>query len=66
MAQAPPHNRAPPTRLRRLLEGADGFYAGEGESVYHEANGNLYQTQASVDGDSRAASLSLLRVWLGL
>jgi len=48
------------------LEGADGFYAGEGESVYHEANGNLYQTQASVDGDSRAASLSLLRVWLGL
>ena len=28
------------------LEGADGFYAGEGESVYHEANGNLYQTQS--------------------
>ena len=48
------------------LEGEDGFYAGEGDSVYHEANGNLYQTSASIDGDSRAASLNLMKAWLGL
>ena len=48
------------------LEGAAGFYKGEGDSVYYEANGNLYQTSASIDGDSRTASLNLMKVWLGL
>ena len=46
------------------LEGAEGFYAGEGESVYWEGNGGVYQVQALVDGDSRTASLDLLRAWL--
>ena len=48
------------------LVGADGFFQGEGDSVYYEANSTLYQTSASIDGDSRAASLNLLKVWLGL
>jgi hypothetical protein len=49
------------------LEGADGFYAGEGTSVYWEGNGNLYQASASLsgDGDARTASLNLLRAWVG-
>ena len=46
------------------LEGADGFYAGEGDSVYWEGNGSLYQVQASIDGDSQTASLNLLEAWL--
>lgn len=50
------------------LDGADGFYAGEGDSVYWEGNGNLYQAQAvlSGDGDARAASLALLQAWLAM
>ena len=48
------------------LEGAEGFYAGEGESVYWEGNGGLYQVQALIDGDSRTASLDLLRAWLAM
>ena len=46
------------------LDGADGFYAGEGNSVYWEGNGNLYQASASLsgDGDARVASLDLLRL----
>ena len=48
------------------LEGADGFYAGEGNSVYYEGNGNLYQASATIDGDSRTASLNMLKAWLGL
>ena len=48
------------------LDGADGFYAGEGNSVYWEGNGNLYQASASLsgDGDARTASLSLLEAWV--
>ncbi len=46
------------------LEGADGFYKGEGDSV--ELNGTLYQTNATIDGDSRTASLNLMKLWLGL
>ena len=48
------------------LEGAEGFYAGEGESVYWEGNGNLYQTSATIDGDSQMAALNLMKVWQGL
>lgn len=50
------------------LEGADGFYAGEGNSVYWEGNGNLYQASASLsgDGDARTASLNLLQAWLAM
>ena len=50
------------------LAGADGFYAGEGDSVYWEGNGNLYQTSATLsgDGDARAASLNLLKAWLAM
>lgn len=48
------------------LDGAAGFYAGEGNSVYYELNGTLYQTNATIDGDSRTASLNLMKVWLGL
>ena len=48
------------------LAGADGFYAGEGDSVYWEGNGNLYQTSATIDGDSRTAALNLMKVWQGL
>lgn len=48
------------------LEGAAGFYAGEGNSVYYELNGTLYQTGATIDGDSRTASLNLMKVWLGI
>lgn len=50
------------------LEGADGFYAGEGNSVYWEGNGNLYQASASLsgDGDARVASLNLLQAWLAM
>lgn len=48
------------------LEGAPGFYAGEGNTVYYELSGTLYQTGASIDGDSRTASLNLMKVWLGL
>jgi len=50
------------------LDGADGFYAGEGNSVYWEGNGNLYQTSATLsgDGDARTASLNLLKAWLGM
>ena len=49
------------------LDGADGFYAGEGNSVYREGNGNLYQASASLsgDGDARTASLNLLKAWVG-
>lgn len=46
------------------LEGQDGFYAGEGDSVYWEGNGALYQTSAVIDGDSRGASLRMLQAWL--
>ena len=45
------------------LDGAEGFYAGEGESVYWEGNGSVYQVQALIDGDSRTAALDLLRAW---
>jgi len=48
------------------LDGAEGFYAGEGDSVYWEGNGNLYQASASIDGDSRTASLNMLKAWLGM
>ena len=48
------------------LDGADGFYAGEGNTVYWEGNGNLYQAGATIDGDSRTASLNLLKTWQGL
>ena len=48
------------------LEGQDGFYAGEGDSVYWEGNGALYQTSAVIDGDSRTASLNMLKAWLGM
>ena len=48
------------------LDGAAGFYAGEGNSVYYELNGTLYQTGATIDGDSRTASLNLMKVWLDL
>lgn len=50
------------------LEGADGFYAGEGDSVYWEGNGNLYQAGATIsgDGDARTASLNLLKAWLAM
>ena len=48
------------------LEGAEGFYAGEGNSVYWEGNGALYQASATIDGDSRAASLNMLKAWLAL
>ena len=50
------------------LEGADGFYAGPGNSVYWEGNGNLYQASATLsgDGDARAASLALLQAWLAM
>ena len=47
------------------LDGADGFYAGEAYSVYWEGNGNLYQAAATIDGDSRAASLRVLKAWIG-
>jgi len=50
------------------LDGADGFYAGEGDSVYWEGNGNRYQASATLsgDGDARAASLKLLQAWLAM
>jgi hypothetical protein len=50
------------------LDGADGFYAGEGSSVYWEGNGNLYQASASLSGDAdaRTASLNLLQAWLAM
>ncbi len=48
------------------LEGEAGFYKGEGDSVYYELNGTLYQTSATIDGDSRAASVNLMKLWLGL
>ena len=48
------------------LDGAPGFFAGEGDTVYYELNGTLYQTGAVIDGDSRTASLNLMKVWLGL
>jgi len=48
------------------LEGAEGFYAGEGDSVYWESNGNPYQTSATIDGDSRIAALNLMKAWQGL
>ncbi len=50
------------------LDGADGFYAGEGNSVYWEGNGNLYQANATIsgDGDARMASLNLLKAWLAM
>ncbi len=50
------------------LDGADGFYAGEGNSVYWEGNGNLYQANATISGtgDARIASLNLLKAWLGM
>ena len=48
------------------LEGAEGFYAGEGESVYWEGNGSVYQVQALIDGDSRTAGLNLLKAWLAM
>ena len=48
------------------LEGAEGFYAGEGMTVYWEGNGSLYQTQALIDGDSRTAALNLLKAWLAM
>ena len=49
------------------LEGADGFYDGEGDSVYYELDGNLYQVQALLpEGDNVAAAVSLLRLWLGV
>lgn len=42
-----------------------GFYLGEGNSVYYESDGNLYQTQATIDesGPGQAAVL-LMRIWL--
>jgi len=48
------------------LDGADGFYAGEGNSVYWEGNGALYQSSATIDGDSRTASLNMLKAWLAM
>jgi hypothetical protein len=48
------------------LDGVAGFYAGEGDSVYWEGNGNLYQASATIDGDSRNASLKMLQAWLAL
>ena len=48
------------------IKGADGFYAGEGDSVYWEGKGNLYQTTATIDGDSRTAALKLMKLWQGL
>jgi hypothetical protein len=48
------------------LAGADGFYAGEGDSVYWEGNGALYQASAVIDGDSRTASLNMLQAWLAM
>ena len=48
------------------LDGAEGFYAGEGNSVYWEGNGALYQAGATIDGDSRTASLNMLKAWLAL
>lgn len=48
------------------LEGADGFYAGEGNTVYWEGNGSLYNAGATIDGDSRTASLNMLKAWLGM
>lgn len=50
------------------LDGADGFYAGEGNSVYWEGNGSLYQASATLSGDAdpRAASLALLQAWLAM
>lgn len=48
------------------LDGAAGFYAGEGDSVYWEGNGNLYQTSAVIDGDSRTAALNMLQAWLAM
>ena len=47
---------------------ADGFYAGEGNSVYWEGNGSLYQASATLsgDGDARVASLNLLQAWLAM
>ena len=46
------------------LPGFEGYYAGEGDSVYVERNGVLYQTSATIDGDSRAASQKLMEAWL--
>lgn len=48
------------------LDGAPGFYAGEGNSVYWEGNGALYQASATIDGDSRTASLNMLQAWLAM
>ncbi|CAN5633703.1 hypothetical protein BH10ACT2_BH10ACT2_28970 [soil metagenome] len=48
------------------LDGAPGFYSGEGNTVYYEQNGTLYQTGATIAGDSRTASLNMMKVWLGL
>ena len=48
------------------LDGAPGFFAGEGNSVYYEQSGTLYQTSATIDGDSRTASLNMMKVWLGV
>ena len=48
------------------LDGAEGYFAGEGNSVYAERNGSLYQTSASIDGDSRAASKRLMTTWLAM
>lgn len=48
------------------LDGAEGFYAGEGNSVYWEGDGSLYQSNATIDGDSRTASLNMLKLWLGM
>ncbi len=46
------------------LAGFEGYYAGEGDSVYVERKGVLYQTSATIDGDSRAASQKLMEAWL--
>lgn len=50
------------------MPGADGFYIGEGNSVYYELDGDLYQTGASLsgDGDPQAAAVNMMNAWLGL
>ena len=50
------------------LPGADGFYIGEGNSVYYVLDGDLYQTSASLsgDGDPQAAAVNMMNAWLGL
>ncbi len=49
------------------LEGVEGFYVGEGNSVYYVLDGDLYQTGATINGDDpQTAAVNMMTAWLGL